>query len=369
MQNHQQSSGQSNVMKRFSSLLYRMIPLLPALAVGILIIVFRKRLSAILVPLLAALILAYMLDPAVDFVQERLKFIRKKSRGKAVVIVFTVFLLCAAAIAAFLLPAIAANIADIMENAPEIKTRLISYVQTLISEEHAGMREKVIDLIGSFTDFVDQKIASLGTDSGAISSYGKISDLLVGIVSSFVLTYYFLRDKTAILNGIFGLFPYKWRPSLSAAADELGMISAKFIQGQILVALIIGVIEILGLLLIGVPYAVLLGVIGGISNMIPYFGPFFGALPPVFTALMISPAKAVWVLILFVAVQQLDNNFLSPKIIEGNLGIHPITIIIIVFIGQEFFGFWGIIASVPVYAMVKCILVRIFKAYRCQVPL
>lgn len=188
-------------------------------------------------------------------------------------------------------------------------------------------------------------------------------------MSAFVLTYYFLRDKTTILNGIFGLFPYRWRPALTAGADELGMISAKFIQGQFLVALIIGIIEMLGLLLIGVPYAVLLGVIGGISNMIPYFGPFFGALPPIFTALLISPAKALWVLALFLAVQQFDNNFLSPKIIEGNLGIHPITIILIVFIGEEFFGFWGILAAVPVYAMVKCIFVRIFKACRSRIPL
>ena len=82
------------------------------------------------------------------------------------------------------------------------------------------------------------------------------------------------------------------------------MISAKFIQGQILVALLIGIIETFGLLLIGIPYAVLLGAIGGISNMIPYFGPFFGALPPIFTALMISPAKAVWVLVLDVYKRQ-----------------------------------------------------------------
>lgn len=356
-------------MKRFSSLLYRLVPLLPALAVGILILVLRKRLSAILVPLFAAILLAYMLNPAVDFVQKRIKFMQKKSRGKAVALVFLVFLLCAVSVAAFLLPAIASNLADIIENAQEIRTRLLAYAESLISEEHAGLRGKATELINSFADRIDEKIASLGDASGSISSYGKLSDLLVGIVSSFVLTYYFLRDKTAILNGFYGLFPYKWRPSLSAAADELGMISAKFIQGQILVALIIGIIEMFGLLLIGIPYAVLLGAIGGISNMIPYFGPFFGALPPIFTALMISPAKAVWVLVLFFAVQQLDNNYLSPKIIEGNLGIHPITVILVVFIGQEFFGLWGIIASVPVYAMIKCVLVRIFKAFRSPAPL
>ena len=216
-------------MKRFSSLLYRLVPLLPALAVGILILVLRKRLSAILVPLFAAILLAYMLNPAVDFVQKRIKFMQKKSRGKAVALVFLVFLLCAVSAAAFLLPAIASNLADIIENAQEIRTRLLAYAGNLISEEHAGLRGKATELINSFADRIDEKIASLGNASGSISSYGKLSDFFVGIVSSFVLTYYFLRDKTAILNGFYGLFPYKWRPSLSAAADELGMISAKFI--------------------------------------------------------------------------------------------------------------------------------------------
>ena len=164
-------------MKRVSSLLYRMIPILPALAVGILILIFRKRLSAIFIPLLAALILAYMLDPAVDFIQNHLKFVRKKSRSKAVMLVFSIFLLSAILIAAFLLPAVATNIADIIENAPEIKMRLISYTQSLISEEHAGIREKIVDMINSCTDMVDEKISAIASRPASllfllIISYG-----------------------------------------------------------------------------------------------------------------------------------------------------------------------------------------------------
>ena len=142
-----------DVYKR--QLLYRLVPLLPALAVGILILVLRKRLSAILVPLFAAILLAYMLNPAVDFVQKRIKFMQKKSRGKAVALVFLVFLLCAVSAAAFLLPAIASNLADIIENAQEIRTRLLAYAGNLISEEHAGLRGKAAELINSFADRID----------------------------------------------------------------------------------------------------------------------------------------------------------------------------------------------------------------------
>ena len=183
----------------------------------------------------------------------------------------------------------------------------------------------------------------------------------MGIITAIVLTYYFMRDKTHILNGVFGLFPYRWRDFVTETADELGMISAKFVQGQIFVSLIIGSLETVGLLLLGMPYSAFFGIIGGFSNLIPYFGPFIGAVLPVITALGISPVKALWVLALFLIVQQIDNHFISPKIIEGNLGIHPMVVIIVIFAGQELFGVWGLIVAVPVYATVKCILSKFIK--------
>lgn len=346
-----------------------LIPIIPILALIIPVILFRRRLSAILIPIAAAALLSYMLDPAVDFTQKHFRKKKELTRSRACAVVFTVFLVLILSAAAFLVPAIVKSIAEIIENEDFIKERLVSCANGIVPEKYMSIRYKIAEIAGSLYGFLERKLSQTASSASFVSSYGKISEFAVGIVSSLVITYYFLRDKKAILNGIYGLFPYRWRGSLSAAADELGMISAKFIQGQLLVAIIIGTLETLGLLIIGVPYPVLLGVIGGLSNTVPYFGPFIGAVPSVIAALMISPVKTLWVIMLFVLVQQIDNHFISPKIIEGNLGIHPVTIIIIVFIGEEFFGFWGIIAAVPIYAMVKCILVRVVRAFRFQAPL
>lgn len=356
-------------MKRSGHLLQNLIPIIPILAILIPVILFRRRLSAILIPIAMAALLSYMLDPAVDFTQKHLRKKNFMTRSKACALVFTVFLVLILAAAAFLVPAIAKSIADIIENEDFLKERLISCVNGIVPEKYVSVREKVSELAGSLYGFIERKLSQTASSASSVSSYGKISDFAVGIVSSLVITYYFLRDKTAILNGIYGLFPYRWRSALSETANELGMISAKFIQGQFLVAIIIGTVETIGLLILDIPYALLLGVIGGLSNMVPYFGPFIGAVPSVITALMISPVKTLWVILLFIIVQQIDNQFISPKIIEGNLGVHPITIIIIVFIGEEFFGLWGIIAAVPVYAMVKCILKRVIRAFRFQAQL
>ena len=348
-------------MKRRDHLLQKLIPIFPIIILGLLFFVFRKRLVGVFMPLIIAVLLAYMLDPAVNFVQKRIKFSRGKKRAIAVAIVFFTFVILFLSSVSFLLPTIASNIADIMESINDIQPRLTSYVQNVFSDEHPELMQKVLNIIDSFAERIKFKVSSFSESATSLSAYGRVSDVLVGIITSFVLTYYFLRDKTSILNGILGLFPYSWRNYITETANELGMISAKFIQGQFLVALIVGIIEMVGLILLRIPYGIFFGVIGGLSNMIPYFGPFFGAILPTFTALMISPSKAVWVVILFVCVQQLDNHFISPKIIQGNLGIHPITVIVLVFIGQEFFGLWGIVTIIPIYAMIKCLGMRIIK--------
>ncbi len=353
-------------MDRRVSLLRNLIPIIPVAVICIPAVILRRRLSAVLIPLAAAAVLAYMLGPAVDHMAKKH---RRITRDTACAVVFSVFLLILAAVLAFLVPAVAGSAADIIENKDVIEEKFTDCICGLIPERYSSFREKASSIAASFCELADSKLSGAVSARAALSSCGRISDIAVGGVTSLVITYYFLKDKTAILNGIYGLFPYRWRSGLSAAADELGMISAKFIQGQLLVAAVIGVTEAAGLALIGVPYALLLGVIGGLSNTVPYFGPFIGAAAPVLTALTVSPSKALWTAALFIAVQQFDNRFLSPKIIEGNLGIHPVTVIIIVFIGEEFFGLAGIIAAVPVYAMVKCIIRRLLKAFRFPDPL
>lgn len=99
----------------------------------------------------------------------------------------------------------------------------------------------------------------------------------------------------------------------------------------------------------------LLGLLGGLSNTVPYIGPVIGAVPAVFAALMVSPVKAIITVLLFVLVQQLDNNFISPKIIEGRLGLHPVASIIVLFIGGEFFGFAGVLFAIPAYAILRSV--------------
>lgn len=339
----------------------RLLFLIPILLL-VLIIIFWDKIQNILLELLLGSLLAYMLEPAVYFLTRK----NKISRNMAILIVFCILLLTIIGIFIFVIPILSRNISDLVKNLPETMDNLLDKMKELTSNPE--INEKISKIAQASYDKILSNISRVieNISGYALDIAGSIIEVVVGILTTFVLAVYMMKDKKQIFENFLGWFPFSWRETVKGTMDELGRILSKFLQGQILIALIIGTAETIGLMLIGVPYAVLLGIIGGISNLIPYFGPVIGAVPAVISAIFISPMKAIWVIILFVAAQQFDNNFLSPRIIQGSLGIHPITTIVVIFIGGEFFALWGILLAVPVYAVLKCIAEKVFTACSYQ---
>ena len=338
----------------------KVIFLLPAIFLLILIVVLRKRLTHILIPVTIALILSYMMEPVVTMFQKKANM----KRGAALPLTFILGLVILTVILVFLIPSIVENLKQIVLNIPVIQERIDDIADRIAKifgmdkgSEYYTFFEKYSQGVMESIEKTSEKILEAIT-----KSYKKVFNLLLDLVTAIILTFYFLKDKEVLSNWILSVFPYDYRKAISDTFYELGKISAKFLQGQILIAVIIGILETLGLYLLKVPYAVLLGIIGGFSNLIPYFGPFIGAVPAIMVSLLVSPTKALWTTLLFIGVQQFDNNFLGPKIIEGKLGIHPVTTIIVVFLGGEFLGILGVFLAVPVYAMIRCIMSRWYKS-------
>jgi predicted PurR-regulated permease PerM len=177
-----------------------------------------------------------------------------------------------------------------------------------------------------------------------------------------IITYYVIKDADKFKEFALSLLPGKWRNGLVGTGKEINRILANFIQGQLLIALLVGALETIGLMLVKMKYPLVLGMVGGLANIIPYFGPYIGAIPAVAVALTISPMKAFWSIVVFVVVQQLDNNFISPKIIEGKLGLHPVATIFAVLVGGEFFGILGMLLAVPVMAILRVIVNKAVEA-------
>jgi predicted PurR-regulated permease PerM len=318
---------------------------------------FRVKLGRIILPFLLAVPIAYIVKPVALRLQNR-----RIPCGAAILLVYLLFLLAFAAACIFFFPELINNTRELLNTLPDIMKRyeqLLNGFLTAIrtSDWSDDVKEmlfreiqNVIALTQAYTARMLEKTLGMVFDT---------VNLIVNITISMVVAYYFIKDAAHFKALAFSLVPRRWRNGLTDVGSEINGILSSFIQGQLLTALIVGAMETVGLLLVQVKYPLVLGMIGGLANIIPYFGPYIGAVPAVAVALIQSPLKVLWVVLVFAVVQQIDNSFISPKIIEGRLGLHPVATILAVLVGGEFFGVPGMLLSVPVMAVIKVILKKL----------
>jgi predicted PurR-regulated permease PerM len=321
---------------------------------------FRKEISTILEPFFMALIIAYLINPLI------LKLESKKiKRGIGIFIIYFVFALILGSIVVFIIPRVANNTKDLMNTLPDITKRYQNMFNDFMSLiKSSNWPPEVKDSI-----FREVQNSAAVTQNFIMDYLRKSLLILIDTITMFlnfvlalVIAYYFIIDAEFFKAAALSFTPRRWRNGIINTGREVHLILSGFIQGQLITALIIGIMETIGLSLIGVKYSLVLGLIGGIANIIPYFGPIIGAIPAVAIALIDSPVKVLWTILVFIIIQQIDNSFISPKIIEGKLGLHPVTTILAVLVGGEFFGIFGMLVSVPITAIAKVIIGRSIEA-------
>ncbi len=320
---------------------------------------FMGKLSKLFSPFFMAIIIAYLIKPFVIRLQKH-----HINTGVSILLVYLFFIFISGITIIFLLPELINNIRDLINTLPAI------------TEDYKGMFDNLLSWIRSSKWPPEVKNAIFEQIQNGISiaqgfvgnSLKKALDMLIETVTiifnltlAAFIAYYLVKDGQRIRDKALSLTPRRWRDKLAKTGRDVSKVMSCFIQGQLLDAFIVGVLETMGLIIAGVKYPVVLGLVGGLSNIIPYFGPFIGAIPALAVSLTQSVTKAVITLAIFVGVQQLDSSFISSKIIEGKLGMHPLTTIIVVLIGGEFFGILGMLIAVPVAAILKIIIKRVVE--------
>lgn len=329
------------------------------ISVTVFIYTYRLKIGKIAGIFLLAVIIAYLLDPIVK------KLERKKIPRKiGILLIYAVFSGFIAAIGVFVVPEMVSNMKELMDTLPDI----ISGYQGMLNDVIATI--KTSKWSGEIKDIVYQEIQNTGniiqayitnTLRNSLNVLFRTVTILFDLLLAMVIAYYFIKDAEFFKSLVFSLVPSKWRNGIMNISKEINFILSNFIQGQLVTAFIVGILEVIGLVVLKVKYSMILGLFGGITNIIPYFGPFIGAVPAVAVSLLESPKKAILTAIMFIVVQQIDNSFISPKVIEGRLGLHPVTTILAVLIGGEFFGILGMLISVPVIAILRVIFKRIIE--------
>jgi predicted PurR-regulated permease PerM len=207
-----------------------------------------------------------------------------------------------------------------------------------------------------------------GVGIGLLSHLGSVLGILAYIVIVPVVTFYLLLDWAKFTTSVANLIPPSRRDKLMAFVDEYDRALGHYIRGQLLEATIVGVLTTTGLAILGVPSALLIGVITGVFNLIPYVGFAVSIIPALVVALTMDDPMGglIRVIIVFATVQFIDGSVTGPRIVGNSVGLHPIWIMIALTLSGAFFGFTGLLLAIPLAVLVKLLLVKGLATYKAS---
>ncbi|MBM7657114.1 AI-2E family transporter [Sporolactobacillus spathodeae] len=198
------------------------------------------------------------------------------------------------------------------------------------------------------------------------SFFSVIVNLTLTVVTVPFILFYMLKDGDRLPSAVMRFFPRHYHHEVNEIIQDLSSTLSSYIHGLIIVATFVGATSSIGFAAIGLPYSLLLGLIVGVTNIIPYMGPILGAAPAIIVASMDSPVKALFVLVIIVTVQQLDGHLISPLVMGKRLNIHPLTIIVLLLVAGKWIGPIGMILAVPSYAMAKTVIMHAIRLIRLR---
>ena len=320
------------------------------LIIAALLLVYFIR-DAILI-IFVSFILASAFTPWLDWMQKH-----KIPRALGVLIIYLCLFSIIFGAAYLIIPPIVTEINELTKSFPAYYEKLSSNWQSFqtFSESHQWSKNVQSSLEGIQS--------SLGLAAGNI--FTTIFSFFGGIFSFFiilVLTFYMAIDDQGIKKAIRSILPINYQPYsmhlLNRVQEKIGM----WLRGQILLSLIIFAVSWIALSILGIKYALVLAVFAGVTEIIPVLGPFIGAVPAVFVAFTQSPLLGIITIVLYLVIQQAENYFLVPKVMQRAVGLNPIVIIIAMMIGAKLAGILGVLLAIPVATAIGVIIGDIFKA-------
>lgn len=334
-------TGNGNLTINISTkTLLKMIFILVALG---LIYMLRDVIMIIVV----SLVLATALNPWVNSIQRR-----KVPRIVATLFIYLAFFGSFIIILVLLIPPIATQISDLAQNFPEYYNRVINDFQRF---KDFSLQQGLLDNLDSVFQSLQANLAQ--TTAGVFSTLSSIFGGVFSLLGVMVITFYMLLEENALKKFIRSITPTKYQPYIfqlfNRSQDRLRL----WLRGQIILSLIIGVLAYIGLAVIGVDFALILALWAGVTEFIPYLGPLLGGIPAVFIALTTGGfIPALFVIIWYIIIQQLENNLIVPKVMEKTVGMNPLVVIIVMLIGAKLAGIVGLLLAVPIALIIKAFM-------------
>lgn len=300
---------------------------------------------------LVSLLLASLIDPFADWFSKR-----NIPRALSVVIVYVVLIGVLAVISVGLIPIIVDQFGQLTSNLSGYSknvTETISRFQTF-SVQH-GFQQNLEESLSSLQKGISESFGSVFTTVKGI--FGGLATLFIILV----LTFYMVAEGDKMQKYFKSLAPAEYQPFLADLMKKMQIKIGAWLRGQLILGVVVGLSVYIGLLIIGVKYALLLGLIAGLFEIVPYVGPIFSTIPAAIIGFAHSPITGIAVLLLFWIVQQLENHILVPNIMQKVTGLNPVVSIIALLVGIKVGGIIGAIFAIPIATIISVVLEDIFK--------
>ncbi|MBS3988097.1 MAG: AI-2E family transporter [Erysipelothrix sp.] len=328
------------------------------------VIAIIKQLTGLLLPFIFGFALAFLVAPLQSFIEKKLfKSLQLKHKAKRIISTFTSLLITLSALFGLFLvvtPQLISSLNTLVDQIPSYIESTTLFINQLITQ--LNIESEVSALLQDISEDVLQSISQLGREvlpnilSMSINMLTFLFRLIIGIF----IAVYMLLEKERFSNQIAKFV-------LAIASKEDAFIIFKvsnlakdkfnqFIYGKTIDSIIVGILSFIVMSVLQWPYALLISVIVGITNMIPVFGPFIGAVPGFLILFIVSPTTALWFILFIIILQQIDGNYIGPKILGDSLGLPTLWIMFAIIVGGGLFGVLGMFLGVPIFAVIYVIV-------------
>ncbi|GHV96897.1 AI-2E family transporter [Lactobacillus nasalidis] len=319
--------------------------------------------SAVLPPILVALVQYYLMNPLVDLLEKRFKVPRPVTI-LAIFALVTVFLVW---VINSLIPVVQNQIDSLVKNWPTIWKNSTNTVDDLLhSPRFSGLRDSLQKQLTSLQQDFSNTLGSTVTNalSNLTSAVSVATAIFTTLATAPFLLFFMLKDGHKLRPFLVKFAPQRWEQATSSLLHEVNQAVASYVTGQVSVAICVGIMFFIGYTIIGEPYGAALAICAGFLNLIPYFGTFIGLIPALIIALVTSLPMVANVLIVFFVEQIIETRVISPLVVGNRLKMHPITTIVVMLGAGSVWGLWGVIGGIPIYAVMKILLMHAYQYYR-----
>ena len=318
---------------------------------------------AILPPVILALLQYYLMNPVVDWLEKKFKVPRTVTilLILALVICFLVWMINT------LIPLLQHQIQSLIDNWPSIWKNASETVQGVLKDPRMGTVRASIDkqlasLQKNMSQIGDKAIGN--ALSSLTSAVNVAATVFMTLFTAPFILFFMLKDGHELRPYLVKFAPERWEKATSELLHEVNAALSSYVRGQMSVAFCVGIMFFIGYSIIGQSYGAALAIFAGCMNLIPYFGTTIGLIPSLIVAAVTSWSMVLKVLLVFAIEQVIETRVISPMIVGNRMKMHPVTTIIVMLGAGSVWGLWGVVAGIPLYAVLKIFVSRFYNYYR-----